>query len=96
MRKLILLFLVIPLLAACSLYRINSEDVATFLYPEKPASEVVYLEDVKKPHEVIGFVTVAAERSKSNDTIIRKMKKGTSEPLYEKYILKLLGINKLE
>ena len=27
---------------------------------------------------------------------IRKMKTGTSEPLYEKYILKLLGINKLE
>jgi sulfide:quinone oxidoreductase len=26
---------------------------------------------------------------------IRKMKKGTSEPLYEKYILKLLGIKKL-
>jgi len=27
---------------------------------------------------------------------IRKMKKGTSEPLYEKYILKLLGIEKLQ
>ncbi len=27
---------------------------------------------------------------------IRKMKKGTSEPIYEKYILKLLGIKKLE
>lgn len=27
---------------------------------------------------------------------IRKMKKGTSEPLYEKYILKLLGLEKLE
>ena len=27
---------------------------------------------------------------------IRKMKKGNSEPLYEKYILKLLGIKKLE
>jgi sulfide:quinone oxidoreductase len=27
---------------------------------------------------------------------IRKMKNGTSEPLYEKYILKLLGIEKLE
>ena len=27
---------------------------------------------------------------------LRKMKKGTSEPLYEKYILKLLGIEKLE
>jgi sulfide:quinone oxidoreductase len=27
---------------------------------------------------------------------IRKMKKGVSEPLYEKYILKLLGIRRLE
>jgi sulfide:quinone oxidoreductase len=27
---------------------------------------------------------------------MRKMKKGTSEPLYEKYILKMMGINKLD
>lgn len=27
---------------------------------------------------------------------IRKMKKGTSEPIYEKYILKMLGINRLK
>jgi sulfide:quinone oxidoreductase len=27
---------------------------------------------------------------------IRKMKKGTSEPVYEKYILKALGIDRLE
>jgi sulfide:quinone oxidoreductase len=27
---------------------------------------------------------------------IRKMKKGTSEPVYEKYILKMLGINRLQ
>jgi sulfide:quinone oxidoreductase len=27
---------------------------------------------------------------------IRKMKKGTSEPLYEKYILKMLGIDRLD
>ena len=27
---------------------------------------------------------------------IRKMKKGTSEPIYEKYVLKMLGIEKLQ
>jgi sulfide:quinone oxidoreductase len=27
---------------------------------------------------------------------IRKMKRGTSEPIYEKYILKMLGINRLK
>ena len=27
---------------------------------------------------------------------LRKMKKGTSEPIYEKYILKALGVEKLE
>jgi sulfide:quinone oxidoreductase len=27
---------------------------------------------------------------------IHKMKQGTSEPIYEKYILKLLGIEKLK
>jgi sulfide:quinone oxidoreductase len=27
---------------------------------------------------------------------IRKMKKGTSEPIYEKYVFKMLGIDKLK
>jgi sulfide:quinone oxidoreductase len=27
---------------------------------------------------------------------LRKMKKGTSEPIYEKYILSLMGINRLK
>jgi sulfide:quinone oxidoreductase len=27
---------------------------------------------------------------------IRKMKKGTSEPLYEKYVMKAIGLNRLE
>jgi sulfide:quinone oxidoreductase len=27
---------------------------------------------------------------------MRKMKKGTSDPLYEKYVLKMLGIKKIE
>jgi sulfide:quinone oxidoreductase len=27
---------------------------------------------------------------------IRKMKKGSSEPIYEKYVLKMLGINRLK
>ncbi|OZA80077.1 MAG: pyridine nucleotide-disulfide oxidoreductase, partial [Halothiobacillus sp. 39-53-45] len=27
---------------------------------------------------------------------IRKMKKGTSEPLYEKYMMRAIGINRLE
>ncbi|MCK5581132.1 MAG: hypothetical protein KAJ18_07645 [Candidatus Omnitrophica bacterium] len=75
MKKFILMLLMIFVTSGCSLYRIDSEDVATFLYPEKPASEVTYLENVDKPHEVIGFITVNAERSKSMDAIIRKMKR---------------------
>ena len=39
----------------------------------------------------VHFAKIAFEKY-----FIRKMKKGTSEPVYEKYILKLLGIEKLE
>ncbi len=76
MKNLFLLLITITLLSSCSLYRINSEDVTTNYYPSKAsASEVVYTDIITEPHEVIGYVTVNAERVKGFENVIIKMKR---------------------
>ena len=55
--------------------------------PQIPPRNVAWFKKGKWVH----LAKVAFEKY-----FIRKMKKGTSEPLYEKYILKLLGIEKLK
>ena len=55
--------------------------------PQIPPRNVAWFKKGKWVH----LAKVAFEKY-----FIRKMKKGTSEPLYEKYILKLLGLEKLE
>lgn len=54
--------------------------------PQIPPRNVAWMKKGKWVH----FAKIAFEKY-----FIRKMKKGTSEPLYEKYILKSLGIEKL-
>ena len=54
--------------------------------PQIPPRNVAWMKNGKWVH----LAKIAFEKY-----YIRKMKKGTSEPLYEKYILKLLGIEKL-
>lgn len=76
MKKLFLLLITILLVSSCSLYRINSEDVTTDYYPSKTsASEVAFMDIVAQPHEVIGYVTVNAERVKGFDDVVSKMKR---------------------
>ncbi|MFT5387374.1 MAG: hypothetical protein ACI9E5_000501 [Candidatus Omnitrophota bacterium] len=65
-------------LSACTLYHINSEDISTDYYPSKKSpTDVVYLEDINRPHEIIGYVTVNAERRQRISEIIEKMKRET-------------------
>jgi sulfide:quinone oxidoreductase len=54
--------------------------------PQIPPRNVAWMKKGKWVH----LAKIAFEKY-----FLRKMKKGTSEPLYEKYILKLLGIEKL-
>ena len=72
-------FLVMLLFAliGCSLYQITSEELTSDYYPAKPSSEKVqYLENVARSYQVIGKVTVNAERIQSRKMldIIEKMK----------------------
>ncbi|MDJ0739496.1 MAG: FAD-dependent oxidoreductase [Gammaproteobacteria bacterium] len=55
--------------------------------PQNPPRSVAWVKKGKWVH----MAKIAFEKY-----FIRKMKKGTSEPIYEKYILKMLGINRLK
>ncbi len=55
--------------------------------PQIPPRNVAWFKKGKWVH----YAKIAFEKY-----FIRKMKKGTSEPIYEKYVLKLLGIEKLK
>jgi hypothetical protein len=60
----------------CSFYKISLEETTLDFYPPKESpDEVVYLERVDKPHEIIGNVTVNTERIQTWDEILEKMKK---------------------
>jgi sulfide:quinone oxidoreductase len=61
--------------------------VAFVALPQIPPRNVAWIKKGKWVH----LAKIAFEKY-----FIGKMKKGVYEPLYEKYILKLLGIHKLE
>lgn len=63
-------------LTGCSLYSVSSEDISTDYYPSKKnITEVVYMENIDRSHEVIAYITVNAERSQKMTEIIRRMKR---------------------
>lgn len=68
--------LIVILCSGCNVYHVNSEDITMDYYPSKrSAADVVYLENVDKPHEVIGYVTVNTERVQYLHEITEKMKR---------------------
>jgi len=72
---------------AICLADIGDTGAAFVALPQIPPRNVAWFKKGKWVH----LAKIAFEKY-----FIRKMKKGTSEPLYEKYILKLLGIEKLQ
>ena len=64
------------ILTGCSVYQIDSSDSASKYYPPKnDASQVVYLEELDKPFEEIGVVTVTTERRQATEEILEMIKK---------------------
>jgi hypothetical protein len=62
------------LLSGCSIYQIDSQSDSNQYYPPKTsAADVVYMETLDKPHEVIGTVTVNTERRQALENILPKM-----------------------
>ncbi len=77
MRSTMLFVLILSFLStSCSIYRVNSQEVTDNVYaPKKSSAEIVYIEKIDRPYEVIGFVTINTERRQDEEAIIAKMKK---------------------
>lgn len=75
-KKIFLLLFLTLFVSACSLYSVNYEETATTFHPpKKSANEVAYLEEVTKPHDVVGVITVNTERRQKVEEVIEKMKR---------------------
>ena len=66
---------------------IGDTGIAFVALPQIPPRNVNWFSEGKWVH----LAKIAFEKY-----FIRKMKKGTSEPFYEKYVMKALGITKLK
>lgn len=62
-------------LTGCTVYQIDSKNTSQDFYPPKTAiDQVQYLENVDKPFEQIGEVTVTTERRQSLADVLPKLK----------------------
>ena len=76
MKNLIVILTFVLLLASCSFYKVDSDISAGKFYPSKETtSQVTYLEVISRDHEIIGTVTVNAERNQRLVDVIEKMKR---------------------
>lgn len=76
MKKIIfpIIFMLSFAAAGCSVFQIDSRTEGTKYYPpKKSTSDVIYLESVDKPYDVIGTVTVTTERRQALENVIPKM-----------------------
>ena len=76
MRNQIIILIFITLsLSSCSVYQIESKDISTEFYASKKSDfNVVYIEDIKRPHKVIAYINVSTERRQTLGDVIEKMK----------------------
>src|SRR3989339_1265898 len=74
-RNLLFVLMMLTVLAGCSLYRIDSEDTTLDFYPPKKSlQEVVYMEKIDKPYEVVGMVTVSVENARPFEEVLARMR----------------------
>lgn len=70
----VLVFLIF-VTSSCSIIRVDSEDFSREFYPpKKSAEEVVFLEDISRPHTKIAIITVNTERHQPLEDILPKIK----------------------
>ncbi len=75
-RKLFALLVGTLFLSACSLYRIDADETSLDFFPSKSSGkDIVYLEKVDRPYEVLGTLTVNTERRWDKDEVIQKLKR---------------------
>ena len=76
MKKSLMFIALVFFVSGCSLYHVTSEDATDDYYPSKAtANEVVYIENIDRAYEVIGYVTVNTERRQRISEVIEKMRR---------------------
>ncbi|MDP8212009.1 MAG: hypothetical protein P9X22_01800 [Candidatus Zapsychrus exili] len=75
-KKTLILISCIFLLSSCSVYKVTSQDITDNYYSSKASTkDVAYIKTISKPHEVIGYITVNAERRQPMDEVLEKIKR---------------------
>lgn len=73
-RSFVALLVFTVLSAGCSVYQIDSQPETKMYYPPKKSpSEIIYLESLDRPSEIIGTVIVTTERRQDLENILPKM-----------------------
>lgn len=77
MKKTYFLFMIALItMTGCTLYSVDSKDLSETYYPSKESSlDVIYVEEIDKPHEAIGIVMVNAERRQRMSEILVRMRR---------------------
>ncbi len=74
-QTMLLIVLCFLFFTGCSLYRVDSKDTSSDFYaPKDSVDQVVFLEKLKKPYDVIGVVKGVTEGLTSRDDVIEKMR----------------------
>jgi hypothetical protein len=75
LRAVVLIIVSFMLFTGCSLYRVDSKDLSSDFYPPKDSvDQVVYLEKLDKPYDVIGLVKITTDRISPREEVVAKMR----------------------
>ena len=76
MKHILLLIPLIVSFSACTVYHVTSQDTTLEYLPSKrTVNDVIYIEQLEQPHEVIAYITVNAERRQYFSEVLEKMKR---------------------
>lgn len=73
-KKILALILLVLTTSSCSIYHVSSINTTDDYYPPKEVEEVPYMENIEQAYDVIGIVTVNAERRQLISDVLKKMK----------------------
>lgn len=74
-KKILALGILTVLTTSCSIYHVSSVNTTDDFYPPKEQEDVPYLEHIDQSYNVIGIVTVNAERRQNISDVLVKMKR---------------------
>ena len=78
-RRFITAIVVCGVCVGCSFCRVDSRDTTREFYPPKATPDkIVYLQTVDRPYDVIGIVTVSAERTRPFEEVLTPIKREAS------------------